>query len=247
LSVALINGSTLTEALMAGAPLTHFDPDPDRLAVIRECMEHYDVGRLDAEWPNNIISRRAVVYGSGAIARLGAPVRHAVDPEELALCRRLAAEAAAVMSGADVGMGSESGDPFRGFFIASNVDEPPPVSINEQLIRSKFGDTIFPQATITVEPLSEAGVWWSEVEYDGSESEANYFTPWRAMIRWFRGRREFVDSAFVRIGDTRALWALPREGWPEGTEITGCVLPRLALGLTRAGSLAGLFGFCVQT
>ena len=40
-------------------PLTHFEPDPDRLLVIRECMENYDVGSDDAEWPNNIISRKA--------------------------------------------------------------------------------------------------------------------------------------------------------------------------------------------
>jgi hypothetical protein len=33
--------------------------DPDRLAVIRECMENYDVGDADAEWPNNVI--RAVL------------------------------------------------------------------------------------------------------------------------------------------------------------------------------------------
>ena len=35
--------------------------------------------------------------------------------------------------------------------------------------------------------------------------------------------------------------------YPPGTEITGCVLPRLALGLTAQGSLVGLFGYSVQT
>jgi hypothetical protein len=229
---------------MAGKPITHFEPDEDRLAVIRECTEHHDVGDPEAEWPNNIISRRAVVYGSGVIARRGEPARHAIDPDELALCRRLSAEAAEVMAGVEVGMGSESGDPFRGFFVAANADEPAPAAITEGLIRAKFGGTLFPPVTITVEPLAESGVWWSEVEYDGSESEPGYFLPWRAMIRWFRCRPEFVDTSFVRIGHNRAL---PRESWPEGTEITGCVLPRLALGLTRGGSLVGLFGYSVQT
>jgi hypothetical protein len=232
---------------MPGVPLTHFELAPEKLSVIRECMENYDVGEPDAEWPNNIISRRAVVYGSGVIARQGDAVRHAIDPDELALCERLAAEAEGIMGGVAVGMGSESSDPFRRFFIAANVDEPPPQSIDEQLIRARFGGTIFPLATITVEPLAETGVWWSEVQYDGSESEEDYFDPWRAMITWFQNRQEFVDTGFVRIGDSDALWDVPREQFPPGTEVTGCVLPRLALGLTRGGSLVGLFGYSVHT
>jgi hypothetical protein len=232
---------------MAKAPLTRFEPDPERLAVIRECMEHYDVGDPSAEWPNNLISRRAVVYASGHIAREGDPVRNAVDPDELALCRRLSAEVAGLMAGFSVGMGSESGDEFRGFFIAGSVAAPAPTGIDEALIRSRFGGTIFPPATITVEPLAEGTDWWAAVEQDGSESEADYFVPWRAMIRWFGERPEFVSTAFVQIGDRGALWDLPREQWPEGTEITGCVLPRLAVGLTHGGSLVGLFGHTVQT
>jgi hypothetical protein len=232
---------------MPGTPITQFEPDMDRLAVIRECMEHYEVGDPEAEWPNNIISRRAVAYGSGVIARRGEPVQHAVDSDQLALCRQLSAEVAQVMSGVPVGMGSESEDTFRAFFIAANVDESDRSAITEGLIRAKFGGTLFPPVTITVEALVESGVWWSEVEYDGSESEPGYFDPWRAMIRWFRGRPEFVDTCFARIGHNRDLWDLPRELWPEGTEITGCVLPRLALGLTHGGSLVGLFGCCVKT
>jgi hypothetical protein len=234
---------------MAIAPITDFAPDAEKLAALRACLENYDVGDPGAEWPNNILSRRAVVYGSGVIARQGAPVRHAVDPAELALCRRLAAEAAGIMAGVDVGMGSEAADPFQAFFIAANVDDPIPASIDESLVWSKFGGTIFPLATITVEPLDEAGAWWSEVTYDGSECGEVYLCPWRAMIRWFREQPAFVDTAFVRIGDRRALWDVEAKKGelPEGTEITGCVLPRLALGLTRHGSLAGLFGYTVQT
>jgi hypothetical protein len=41
------------------------------------------------------------------------------------------------------------------------------------------------------------------------------------MVRWFRENPAFVDAAFARIGDREALWNLPREGWPTGTEITG--------------------------
>ena len=147
---------------MADALITQFELDSDRLAVISECMESCGVGDPEAEWPNNIISRRAVVYGSGVIGWPGTPIRHTVAPDELALCRRLAAEAVAQMDGISVGMGSESSDPFRSFFIAAN-GSPSPAGINETLIRSRFGGTLFPPVTVTVEPLAERGIWWAEV------------------------------------------------------------------------------------
>jgi hypothetical protein len=233
--------------MMTGRPIADFVPDADRLSVIRECMENYDVGDADAEWPNNIISRWTVVYGSGVIARNGDLVRHAVDPEELALCRRLSDEIAKNMTGVPVGMGSESVSTFHGFFIAGTIGEPVPEGIDESLIRSRFAGTIFPPATVSVEPLVEAGEWWARVEADGAESEVDNCIPWRAMIRWFRERPEFRATAFVRIGDQAALSKLSRNAWPAGTQITGCVLPRLALGLTAGGSLIGLFGHCVET
>ncbi len=74
------------------------------------------------------------------------------------------------MAGVDIGMGSESCDPFRAFYIAANADDPVPEAIDEALIRSRFGGTIFPSATITVEPLAEAGRWWEEVEADAGDS-----------------------------------------------------------------------------
>ncbi len=227
--------------------ITHFDLDPDKLAIIQDCMDNYDVGSPEAEWANNIISRKAVVYQSGAIARRGAPIKHMVDSTELALCQSLAETIENLMAGVEVGMGSEASTQFRKFYITANTDEPKQSIIDERLIRYKFGETIFPLATITVEPLIEAGKWWNEVMYDSSESNSDYFKPWKAMTAWFKSRNEFIDTAFVRIGDSEALWEIDKADFPEGTEMTGCVLPRLALGLTYNGSLAGLFGYSVQT
>lgn len=222
-------------------------PDPDRLAVISDCMENYELGEEDAEWSNNIISRRAVVYGDGTIARHGEAVSLAIDDAELALCRRLSREAAGLMDGVSVGMGSESDDRFRDFFIAAPVGAALPAAIDGALIRARFAETLFPPVTITAEPFAEDTVWWGEVAHDGAESEPAYFTPWRAMADWFRQQPEFVATAFVRIGDWRDLSRLPETSWPEGTVIAGACLPRLALGLTRKGSLAGLFGHAVHS
>jgi hypothetical protein len=225
----------------------HVQIDPNRLAVIGECMNNYNVGDADAEWPNNIISRRAVVYSDGTIARSADSVSHAVDAAELALCERLSDEVAQLMAGISVGMGSESDDVFRNFFIVALPGSAKPSVIDEALIRERFGGTLFPLVTITVEPFAENTVWWEEVALDGIESEASYFMPWQAMSAWFRQQSAFTATAFVRIGDKRELSGLPKASWPRGTVITGCVVPRLALGLTPNGSLAGLFGHVVQT
>lgn len=216
--------------------------------VLAECMEAYEVGDdKDAEWPNNLISRRAVVHSTGAIGKKGDRFQIRVEPKELALCERLSTEAAKIMGGVEVGMGSESGAFFEPFFIAAEIGAAVPSRIDEALIRKRFGGTIFPPATITVEPLKEAGTWWSEVKQDGAGSGSKYFLPWRRLIKWFASRKEFVDTAFVRIGDYEALTSLDEDDYPEGTEMPGSVMPRLALGLTRAGSLVGLFGYSVQT
>jgi hypothetical protein len=243
-----LGGSTQIK-IMNSNFIIHFELDPDKLAIIQECMENYGVGSPEAEWANNIISRKAIVYQSGVIAREGSPVRHSVDRVELALCENLADTVEKLMAGVEAGMGSEASTHFRRFYIAANVDESIPSIINEELIRSKFGETIFPLATITIEPLIEAGIWWTEVVSDGAESGIEYFEAWKAMMVWFRSHSAFVDSAFVRIGDRKALWELDMEkvNLPVGTELTGCVLPRLALGLTHKGSLVGLFGYSLQT
>ena len=150
--------------------------------------------------------------------------------------------------GFEVGMGSESSDEFHGFFIAGSVIEGAPLSIDEELIRSRFGGTIFPPATISVEPLAEGTEWWAKVELDGEDPPGtDYLVPWRSMIRWFHDRPEFTTTAFVRIGDQPELWNLPKDRRPPGTEVTPATLPRLAVGLTPEGSLIGLLGYVVYT
>jgi hypothetical protein len=241
---------------MSPTLLTSFAPDPERLAPLLECMEAGGNGDADAEWPNNLISRKTVVYGSGRISREGIPVQHAVDPDELARCQRLAGQAAALMEGVQVGMGSESRDPFQPFFIAANHGQPIPHAIDESLIWAAFGGTIFPLATITVEPLEPAGIWWSEVvsyltsdeeDEEVAEEQQAELARWHSMRSWFQQQADFKVSAFIRIGEYRALSDLEEDAFPPGTEIPGCVLPRLALGLTQQGSLVGLFGYSVQT
>ena len=89
------------------------------------------------------------------------------------------------------------------------------------------------------------------------------------MVRWFRERPEFTDTAFVAIGDYDHLSGLLNErgllygtgllseeelqallserGLPGGMRSVPSAYPRLFLGLTHRGSLVGLFGHVALT
>jgi hypothetical protein len=58
---------------------------------------------------------------------------------------------------------------------------------------------------------------------------------WRKILSWFHAQKDFEEVAFVAI-DKRDPFSLSG----------GCVLPRLLLGRTRGGSVAGLFGIVVD-
>ena len=270
---------------MQQPPITEFRPDPELLKPLLPCTGT-DLGfEPGAEWPCNILSRRTVVYGDGRVAKSGEPVSHRVDPDELDLCRRLAAEAAEAAEAAgdnyDFAMDSEqAGLGFSPFFVAADAGDAVPGRIDADLIRSRFGGTIFPPARVTVAPLAEQGQWWEDIDrgrggrgadfrdeqgddppedqieeewredYDQQRSLAEEnLRRMRQFMRWFNENPHFKDAAYVAIGDNRAggLRAVPREDYPPGTSAVGAALPRLILGLTRSGSLAGVFGYVVQT
>jgi hypothetical protein len=220
--------------LESARPYTPFDPfaDPDG-------------------FPLCCISKRTVVYSCGIICRKEDDVAHNHPLHEVKLCQRLAAEATKVVEGLEVGMGSE-GTPavfeesgkttvgtegFSPFFVTAQADEKAPKRLSEALLRRKFGGVISPDCVVRVEPLREKGEWWKSVLHwysDSPEEEsAPKFALWEKMINWFTSQKEFTDAGFVMIGD--------------GPEHGGASFPRLALGLTTAGSIAGIIGVVVHT
>jgi hypothetical protein len=212
--------------------------DPDRLDVFRDCLETYgmDDRAPQSEWPWNVLAKSTIAYSCGLIARRGEIVEHQHDPDEFALCRRLADAASGVMGGRDVGMGSNSSDPFRPYYVVANVGGTVPRKVTVKLIRQVFGGSIYPPTRIVVEPLEEEGDWWSQVVEDGSGSEG-YLEPWRALMRWFHDQSELRAPAFVMVGDDPL-----DDDFANG----GCVFPRMAVALSKAGSLVGLGGWCVH-
>jgi hypothetical protein len=210
--------------------------DPERLSPLVVCMQTYgmDAHAPGSEWPWNLISKNAVAYSCGMIARRGEQTQHNHDAAELARCRELAAKAAALMAGTYNGMGSESDAWWEPFFVTANCGLDAPRRLSEKVIRAVFGGTIYPAATIRIEPLAEGGVWWSEVEMNnGRIGDAGWekgLVPWRELVAWFRGQQMFHDTAFAMIGE----FPMDENHTNGGNEFL-----RLATGLTAAGSLAG--------
>jgi hypothetical protein len=211
---------------------------------IAECIDAYDVLEEGDDWSNNILSQKTVRGPSG---RLGLPgeVEAAPDGTELALCTRLAAAAAAVAPDLEVGMGSASDARFEAFFVARHegwrCD-----ALTAAALRSIFGGALFPQATIAVSLLKERGRWWKRVVADFTEADEDEpvehrretlygLKRWRKLLSWFHAQKDFAEVAFVAV-DKRDSLSLSG----------GCVLPRLLLGRTRGGSVAGLFGIVVD-
>jgi hypothetical protein len=201
---------------------------------ITQCTDAYDVLEEGDEWSNNILSQRTLRGPSG---KLGLPgeVDAVPDATELALCERLAAAAAAVAPDLEVGMG----------FVARH-DGWRCDALTVGALRPIFGGALFPGAELAVQRLQERGSWWRRVLAYYTESDEDEpvedrhetrkgLNRWRKILSWFHAQKDFAEVAFVAI-DKRD--ELDLRG--------GCVLPRLLLGRTRGGSVAGLFGIVVD-
>ncbi|MEM6447741.1 MAG: hypothetical protein AAF704_14440, partial [Cyanobacteria bacterium P01_D01_bin.123] len=201
------------------------------------------------------LSQHTVVYPRGMISRTGDALAPEVDAAELEICRTLAVAAKDIIGDIPVGMGSESEDEFSPFFICNRPNAAIPTEITPELIRDRFGGTIFPPATITTEPLEVGGIWWEEITEDAEgfgdaatdELADDYLAVWHQLIDWFASHTQLSQATFVRIGDQEALEDLDSDEMPAGTEMPGSVLPRMAVALTPQGSLVGIFGYTVQT
>jgi len=211
----------------------------DRLSVFKDCMETYEMddNAPGSEWPWNVLSTQSVGYECGQIARKSSAIHHIHDKNEKDLCIALATEVAEIMSDCDIGMGSESSDSLSPYYRVALLGESSLEHVTPDLIRDAFGGTIYPPTKISIEPLKESGDWWRQVVTYGDDDES-YLKPWCETINWFHTNSFLRSPSFVMIGDD-----------PLDPQMTngGCVFPRLAVGLTVAGSLVGIGGWVVYT
>lgn len=223
--------------------LTEFGVDPRWMAAFEPCMNDYDCGdRALYEWPNNVLSVKTVVYENGVISKQGEPVDHAVEPDELALCKRLSDAMHAFVADVLVGMKSEADVHWVPYFCATSAGSS---ELDEASVRALFGGTIMPLDRVVVEPMEEAGSFWDDL--CSGEDEAT-LAAWRKLMSFVEAEPELQSGWFVQIGFYEYGETLDFEGEPPaGYEMKGSCLPRMALALTKAGSVVGVFGHVVWT
>jgi hypothetical protein len=222
--------------------------DADRLAIISECTETYGMEERapENEWVWNIISRKVVVYSCGAIGRVGEDLAHHHDPVELELCQQLAKSAADLTVGEFIEMGDESSHEFLPFYVVANIGQKAPVQITEDFVRQAFGGTIYPDADVLVEPIEGGKNWWLLVEKDSPDEDRDYLdrqiAMWSRLEDWFHSEARLRSPVFVSIDPND-----DKERAKGNAYNGGCVLPRMVVGITAAGSLVGLFSCVVHT
>lgn len=133
---------------------------------------------------------------------------------------------------------------FGPFYNVAQDGAVAPNQIDAELIRARFAGTIFPLAEVVVEPMAEAGEFWASIERCSDHPELER---WRGVIQWFQAQAEFITAASILIGDNLENDGIPESDIPDDVEAVGVIMPRLIVGLTRRGSLAGLSGCAVLT
>ena len=216
-------------------------------AMLAPCTDHYGLGDPSRyEWPNNVLSVKTVVYEGGWIAREDDLVVPGWCPDELAACERLADEAAAILEGVPVGMGSEADTTFAPFYrVADRERGDVPDSIDEGFVREMFGGTLSPWDPVVIEPLSEGGAWWAAMTGEGVDPTD--VERWRALVTFLHDG--LFHPTFVSIGSFEYAPALPIPATerPEVFASRGSCLPRMAFAMTSGGSVVGVFGYVVWT
>jgi hypothetical protein len=90
------------------------------------------------------------------------------------------------------------------------------------------------------DPGETGNVNWSDVTI------VQYFLSLLQVVRFFRVA-DFRDAASVEIGDHYHPVRVPKASWPPGLRSWPSCMPRLLVGLTAGGCLAGLIGSVVET
>jgi hypothetical protein len=206
---------------------------PNMTSNMTVLTENYGVDGESA-WSNNMLAGDTQRHASGRLSRSAEAAKP--DMGSLEQVRALAKAADEAANGMETGMGSEGGEGWDAFYAAATTDGGCR-SLTETAVRELFGDALFSGATVSVEDLTSSAEWWNRVREDADDDD-QLLGRWRELLAWFENEHAFVETAFVAIGREESD-SLGMEG--------GCVFPRMLLGRTVGGGIAGLLGVVVST
>lgn len=204
---------------------------PKGLGVLARAADSFGVqpNAPANEWPFNVLSQKAVRYGSGRIARTGDDPQHDYDPAELERCSAVAAEAAARF--ARLPVRSVYLAELEPFTLPANRGAKAPTDLTPEFVRAAFRGTLHPWAKFEIQSAREYGV----ASIDPNEASMNGYRSadmkahkalWRETADWFQKHPDLTTRAwYVQI---------------EGGGLHDCQAIRLVVGMTKAGSLTGV-------
>ena len=204
-------------------------PHPDGLGVLARAADSFGVvpDPPAHEWPFNVLSQKAVRYGSGRIARTGDDPEHDYDPAELERCHRVAAEAAARF--ARLPVRTVNLGKLEPFCLPANRKSKVPAKLTPEHVRTAFRGTLHPWAEIVLQPIRECRVRNLEAErslYRYRMADVKLHNRiWADNVAWYERHPDLSGGWYVSI---------------EGGGLHGCQAVRLLVGMTNAGSLTGV-------
>src|SRR6185437_7651316 len=153
---------------------------------------------------------------------------HDYDPAELERCRGIAAEAAARFARLPIRT-VDLGE-LEPFCLPANRGGKAPEELTPEFVRAAFRGTVHPWAKIEIKPAREFGVHSLEggevsIYGHGTADVKTHNRIWNETADWFEKHPDMGHGWYVAV---------------EGGGLHGCLAVRLIVGLTRAGSLAGV-------
>ncbi|MCA9579037.1 MAG: hypothetical protein R3B40_02000 [Polyangiales bacterium] len=222
------------------APRPSADQLESRPPWLRQLVRTFDF-TPPGDWGGTLFSTRTVLRPSGA---LGVPEDDAPPPDQadLALVMALAQEAATRMTGLEV-FASQATTGWEPFWIARTDGHDLRSLSAPQVIRA-CGGSLWPEAQVLSEPM-EAGLgflheWLGRLRGRSSKwvsalrrcEGTAAVTGYARVVRWFVAEPRFVETAVVNFAT--------------GDHPCANAIPRLFLGRTEGGSVAGAVGVAVD-
>lgn len=205
--------------------------DPKGLGILAQAADPFGIAPNSPanEWPNNVLSLKAVRYGSGRIARDGDDPQHDYDSAELERCQRLAAEAAARFARLPV-RSTDLGE-LEPFTLPANRGDKAPADLTPDFVRAAFRGTLQPWSEIQIGSAREFGkeaLGGGQIQIYGIRTAdvKKHNAIWNETVDWFEANPDLTGRAwFVAV---------------EGGGYHGVLAIRMVVGLTKAGSMTGV-------